>query len=250
MAEKRKNIIVRRTAQVLKSFAQRPKGWGITELASHLGLAKSVVFEILNTLVDEGLVKKDEDKKIYLCGNELLNLALVHYGSIDLIKAGRPVLKKLTKELGETTMITQIFGNRNIIIEKVTGVNPLQFTLDMGAELPLNKGSSAKVYLAFLPDKEREKLINTYKIDFTKLREEIETVREKGYSTSKEEVYTGVNGIAAPIFNNYGELVATIIIGEPSSRSSSSSNNKYLIPKILGAAKEISFRMGFLNWKW
>lgn len=68
MAEKRKNINVRRTSQVLKSFIHKPKGWGVSALASHLGLAKSVVFEILNTLVDEGLVKKDEKEKTYLCG--------------------------------------------------------------------------------------------------------------------------------------------------------------------------------------
>ena len=35
MAEIRKNIAVRRTAQVLKSFTQEPKVWGISALASH-----------------------------------------------------------------------------------------------------------------------------------------------------------------------------------------------------------------------
>jgi len=245
VAEKRKNIIVRRTAQVLKCFAQRPKGWGITELASHLGLAKSVVFEILSTLVDEGLVKKDEKKKLYLYGNELLILALKHFANIELIKISRPVLKKLSKELGETTMLTQIIGNKNIVIEKFNGASPIQFTLDLGTELPLYKGCSAKLYLAFLPDKEREKLINIHKIDFTKLREEIKTVREKGYSVSNEEVFTGVRGIGAPIFDNYSGIVAVISVGGPTFRY-----NKNLIPKILGAAKEISFQLGFLNWKW
>jgi DNA-binding IclR family transcriptional regulator len=68
MAEKRKNINIRRTAQILKSFSQDPKSWGVSALASRLGLAKSVVFEILNTLVDEGLIKKNEKEKMYLCG--------------------------------------------------------------------------------------------------------------------------------------------------------------------------------------
>ena len=245
MAEKRKNIAVRRTAQVLKSFAQNPDGWGISALAHHLGLAKSVVFEILNTLVDEGLFKKDEKEKVYLCGNELLRLALTHFGSIELIKVSRPVLKKLSKELGETTLLIQLVEDENIVIEKFDGVNSIRFVINVGTKLPLDKGSSAKVWLAFLPDKEREKLINTYKIDFTKLREEIETVREKGYSTSKEEVFADVKGVAVPIFNNYSELVAVISVGGPAFRY-----NKNLIPKILGAAKEISFQIGCLNWKW
>ena len=247
MAEKRKNIIVRRTAQVLKSFVKEPKGWGISALASHLGLAKSVVFEILNTLVDEGLVKKDEKEKTYLCGNELLKLALTHFGNIDLIKVSRPALKKFVKDFRETILLLQIIENKNIIVEKVEGPEPMRFILDIGMEVPLYKGSSGKVWLAFLPDEEREELINKHKneINITKLRGEIETVRKKGFSTSIEEVYPGVNAIAAPIFNNYSELVGVISAGGPSFRYSES-----LIPKILDAAKEISFQMGCLNWKW
>jgi len=72
--------------------------------------------------------------------------------------------------------------------------------------VPTHKGSSGKVWLAFLPDAEREEIINKHKNvinNITKLKEEIETVRKKGYATSIEEVYPGVNAIAAPLFNNY-----------------------------------------------
>ncbi len=253
MAEKRKNIIVRRTAQILKSFVQKPKGWGVTALASHLGLAKSVVFEILNTLVDEGLVKKDEKEKLYLCGNELLSLALTHYSNIDLLKASRSVLEKLTKEVGETSILTQIIGNKNIVIEKVDGTNPLRFSLERGTMLPLDKGSSAKVFLAFLPDEKKKEVIDKYKIDMSKLKEELEIVKKRGFAISKEEVYSGVNAIAVPIFNSYNELVATLTIGGPSLRYYNKENkqSKYkLISKILAAAEEISLQMGFLKWEW
>jgi len=253
MAEKRKNSAVRRTAQVLKSFTQEPKGWGISALASHLGLAKSVVFEILNTLVDEGLVEKDEKEKRYLCGNELLKLALAHYGSIDLIKISRPVLKNLAKETKETTILSQIIDNRNVVMEKTDGTEPLRYTIDVGTVLPLNRGSSAKVCLAFLADEKKKELIDKYKIDMSKLKEELEIVKKRGFAISKEEVNPGVNAISAPIFNNYNELVATLGIGGPSIRyDEGNEQSKYeLISKILAAAREISTQMGFLsNWKW
>ncbi len=59
MTGKRKNLAVRRTAQILKSFTRNTNGWGVSDLASHLKLAKSVVFENLNVLVEGGLIKKD-----------------------------------------------------------------------------------------------------------------------------------------------------------------------------------------------
>jgi len=253
VAEKRKNIIVRRTAQVLKSFAKNPKGWGVSALASHLELAKSVVFEILSTLVDEGLVKKDEDKKIYLCGNELLNLALVHFNNMDLIKISRPVLVNLAKEIKETAILTQIIDDRNVVVEKVDGTQPLRYTIGIGTVLPLDKGSSAKVYLAFLADEKKKELIDKHKIDMSKLKEELERVKKRGFAISNEEVNPGVNAIAAPIFNNYNELVATLGIGGPTLRyNEKNKQKKYeLISKILSSAREISTQIGFsLNWKW
>lgn len=253
MAEKRKNIIVRRTAQVLKSFDQNSNGWGISALASHLGLAKSVVFEILSTLVNEGLVKKDEEKKIYLCGDELLKLALTHFSNIDIIKVSRPVLKNLAKEIRETVLLSKLIDNRNIVIEKFDGPQPLRFIIDVGTVLPLDKGSAAKVFLAFLADEKKKELIGRYKIDMNKLEEELEMVKKRGFAISKEEVYSGVNAISAPIFNNSDELVAVLGIGGPSLRyNKENEQGKYkLISKILAAAKEISVQMGFLSeWKW
>jgi len=198
--------------------------------------------------VDEGLIKKDEKEKTYLCGNALLKLALTHFGSIDLNKVSRPVLKKFVKEFRQTILLFQIIENRNIVVEKVEGADPIQFTLSIGMEVPIYKGSSGKVWLAFLPDAEREEIINKHKNvinNITKLKEEIETVKKKGYATSIEEVYPGVSAIAAPIFNNYNEIVGVISAGRPSFQY-----DKFLIPKILDIAKEISFQMGYLNWKW
>lgn len=245
MAEKRKNINIRRTAQVLKAFSEKPKGWGVTELASHLGLAKSVIFQILNTLVDEGLVKKDE--KRYFYGDGLLKLALNHFGSIELIKVSRATLEKFVKEFGATTLLFQLVENRNTLVEKVEGLEPIKFTLSIGMEVPIYKGSSGKVWLAFLPDKERQEIINKYKnrINITKLEEEIEIVRKKGFATSIEEVYPGVSAIATPIFNNYDELIGVLSAGRPSLYY-----DEFLIPRMLNVAKEISFQMGYQNWKW
>jgi DNA-binding IclR family transcriptional regulator len=252
MAEKRKNINIRRTAQILKSFNQNPKGWGVSALASRLGLAKSVVFEILNTLVDEGLIKKNEKEKMYLCGNELLKLALTHFSNIDLIKISRPVLIALSKEIQETVILSQIIDNINVVIEKVDGTEPLRYTVDVGSALPLDKGSSAKVCLAFLPDEKKKELIDKYKININELKEDLEIVKKKGFAISKEEVYSGVNAITAPIFNSYDELVATLGIGGPSLRyNKENEQSKYkIISKILAAAEKVSVQMGFLKWKW
>lgn len=252
MAEKRKNSAVRRTAQVLKSFTQEPKGWGISDLASYLGLAKSVVFEILNTLVDEGLIGKDEKKKRYLCGNELLKLALSHFGNIDLIKISRPVLKKLAKEAKETVILSQIIENRNVVIGKIDGPEHLRYTVDVGMVLPLDRGSSGKVWLAFLEDEKKKEVIDKYKIDMSKLKEELEIVKKRGFAISKEEVYSGVNAITVPIFNSYDELVATLGVGGPTLRynEGNEQNKRELISKILAAAEKVSAQMGFLKWKW
>ncbi len=58
MAQRRKNRTIRTIAAILKSFSRETPSLGVTELSKKLGLAKSVVHEVLNALVEEGLVAK------------------------------------------------------------------------------------------------------------------------------------------------------------------------------------------------
>ncbi len=57
-----------------------------------------------------------------------------------------------------------------------------------------------------------------------KLLEDLEKIRKRGYAFSNQEIDVGVSGVAAPIRNNEGEVVASICVVGPTNRI----NNKNL----------------------
>lgn len=253
MAEKRKNIAIRRTAQVLKAFSEKPKGWGVTELSSYLGLAKSVTHGILRALLEEGLLKKDKDKEIYICGSEILKLALFFYSNMEIIKISRPRIKKLVKKINETVLLIQYIDNKVVVIDKIVGDKPLQLGLRIGVGLPLLRGVASKIFLAFLPDEKADKIISRNpdpQVDITKLKENLKSIREKGYAISNEEIYKNVLAVGAPIFNKDSKLEAVISVGGLRTTYKNLEKRDKVIKATLTTAKEISSQMGFLNWKW
>jgi DNA-binding IclR family transcriptional regulator len=253
MAEKRKNINIRRTAQVLKAFSEKPKGWGVTELSSHLGLAKSVTHGILRALLEEGLLKKDKDKEIYTCGKEILKLALFFYSNMEITKIARPRIKQIVKKINETVLLIQYIDNKVVVIDKVVGDKPLQLGLRIGVGLPLLRGVASKIFLAFLPDEKVDNIISRNpdpQVDITKLKEDLKSIREKGYAISDEEIYKNILAVGAPIFNKDGKVEAVISTGGLSAIYKNLEKRDKVIKATLTTAKEISSQMGFLNWKW
>jgi len=228
VAEKRKNINIRRTAQVLKAFSEKPKGWGVTELSSHLGLAKSVTHGILRALLEED-------------------------SNMEITKIARPRIKKLVKKINETALLVQCIDNKIVVIDKTVGDKPLQLGLRIGVGLPLLRGVASKIFLAFLPDEKADKIISRNpdpQVDITKLKENLKSIREKGYAISDEEIYKNVLAVGAPIFNKNSELEAVISVGGLSTTYKNLEKRDKVIEAVLTTAKEISSQMGCQNWKW
>ena len=68
--------VVRRTKLVLEAFTTQPR-WGVRELASRLGIAKSGLHRTLQEMSVEGLLRSDEDGS-YEVGAELLRKIAQH----------------------------------------------------------------------------------------------------------------------------------------------------------------------------
>jgi len=172
---------------------------------------------------------------------------------MEIIKISRPRIKKLVKKINETALLVQCIDNRIVVIDKTVGDKPLQLGLRIGVGLPLLRGVASKIFLAFLPDEKADKIISRNpdpQVDITKLKENLKSIREKGYAISNEEIYKNVLAVGAPIFNKNSELEAVISVGGLSTTYKNLEKRDKVIEAVLTTAKEISSQMGFLNWKW
>lgn len=93
--------------------------------------------------------------------------------------------------------------------------------LDVGGRLPLNCGAAPRTLLAFLPDAEIQRLLQTGRLKSmtqhslltpAQVWADAKRVREQGYVISIDDVMPGVAAVGAPIRDASGQVVAALSI--------------------------------------
>ena len=225
-------------------------GLPIKELAARTGFPASTVHRLLQTFKEFGVVDQDPDTKNYRLGPQLLRLGLQVKGMLDLRKAALPVLKELTARTGEDSYLTVAQGRMGVFLERVEGPHPVKVIELVGKEMPLHSGAARKALLSFMD----EQFIRTYleelaggeeikSVDPRLLAEEISRIREQGYAVSYGDYLDHGIGIAAPVSDFSGEVIASVgIIGLRNRLNGDGLPG--LIREVKGAAAHLSRKMG------
>ncbi len=227
---------VNRLVEILDSFASHPSGWSLVELSEHLGIPKSTLHRFLFALEIHGILHRDPSDRRWRLGYRplLWGRGAANYGALRLI--ARPIMESLAAETGETVLLTVYQNGEVVFIEKVDSTHAVRLAVDVGTRRPPHAGASSKVLMAFLPPGEIEAIIqrglprlspNTI-TDPQALRTELARIREQGYAISVEETDAGAWGVATPIRNSRGEVIAAIGIAGPTFRLTEEHIQKYI----------------------
>ncbi|SEI04824.1 DNA-binding transcriptional regulator, IclR family [Halobacillus karajensis] len=243
---------VKNALLILKSFTTFEPTKKVSELAESLNLAKSTVSRLLSTLASEGFVIKDQKTNAYRLGISVLTLGGIVTNNLEIHKESAPVLYKLVNDTGETAHLAILDGLDTIYIHKEECHHPVRILTHVGRRNPSYCTSSGKVLLAFSEGDIVEDVIKQGLVSYTEnsitdpdlLRQELCTIREKGYAVSTEELTEGTKSVAAPIRDYKGKVVSAITVVGPIQRM-----KEYKIPdvakKVMEAGKEASERMGY-----
>ena len=114
----------------------------------------------------------------------------------------------------------------------------------------MHTGAASKVIMAYLPESEQERIIEEGLAKITrktvtdpkKLRKTLRQIRKNGYCVSAGESVAGTRGIAAPILDEHGKLLAGLSIIGPAQRISGSKISRFTT-MVVNAAEEIARRV-------
>lgn len=227
------------------------EGYTLSELAKKTGLHKTIVHRLLGTLAAHDIVRRDPITNRYQLGVTLVELGSLAAAKMSFRRLALPVMKQLAAETGEMVMLTVISGNDAVCVEKVDSPSPIKVSYEVGRRRPLYTGAAAKVLLAFTPEPERTRLIDSIVFvrytdltitNKTDLLQELEEIRRRGYALSYGEIDEGVTGIGAPVWGRTGELVCGITLVGPGTRLNPTIDA--CVPKVLNAAKRITLELG------
>jgi len=241
---------VDRALTILEMLAREGEA-GVTEIAAELGVHKSTAFRLLATLESHRLVEQDGDRGRYRLGVGNLRLAGATTARLDLVTEARPVCRQLAADTGETVNITVRSETSALYLDQVAGSSALQSHNWVGQHIPLHATSNGKVLMAWLPSNELDDLLGRLPA-FTgstitsksRLKRELEAVREQGFAVAVDELEIGLTAIAAPVRNAHGDVICSMSLSGPTFRLSDGRVTE-VTPLLVEAADELSHRLGW-----
>jgi DNA-binding IclR family transcriptional regulator len=242
---------INRLCDILNSFTEHEHVLTLTEISRRIGLPKSTTHRFLEALVSQGLLYNENGHGFRL-GHQLIHWGILAQASIDLRNLALPVLRALMESTGETAILSMRFGSVGSWVDLVESRHPVRLALRIGENVPLHAGASSKVLWAFLPAAEIDRLLGQIELsgfekntitDPDAMRAELRAIRERGYATSFEETDRGAMGVAAPVYDHTGQLVAGIGIAAPINRLPPDQVPE-IAPLILAAGQDLSQKLG------
>jgi len=191
---------------------------GVTALARALQTTKSRIFRHLQTLVRQGYLVQSPDSEQYRVGPQLVGLGWRVSDTFDLISLATPILRELRDTLGHSCVISQVEANGMRVLIAISGLSSIEIGVKRGSLLTFHASAQGKVALAFAPPELRAQIFRS-RLDMltprtitsqTALRSEIERIANQGWGVAPNEAMTGINTLAAPIFDASKACIATV----------------------------------------
>jgi DNA-binding IclR family transcriptional regulator len=188
----------------------------------------------------------------------LFELGSIVFHSFSLRKTASPFLDRLHLKLGRTLFLAILEQGQLVYIDKrEDSLNPITFTSKIGTRRPPYWGMLGPMLMAYLPDPEVESLLEknpltaTTKKSFTKKEEFkkwLTQIRKQGFAVDRERTFAGITGVAAPIRDFRGQVVASVAVCFISS-SVDSKGLKHIIQEAQRTGLDISKEIGYLEKK-
>jgi DNA-binding IclR family transcriptional regulator len=201
-------------------------GLGVVRIAQIVGHEKSQVSRALSALAASGFVDRDPDSRAYRLGWRLFALA-ARSGRPQLISHASGVLRGLVSATGETAHLSVLQAGQ--VLTLVSEAPPSAITAIgwSGRTVPVVCTSSGRALLFDHDLPALEALLKQASFvgygqaapgDMSELYRRILAGRGRGYATVDEEFEQGLVGVAAPVRDFAGRIIAAVNVSGPKFR--------------------------------
>ncbi|MEM7293503.1 MAG: IclR family transcriptional regulator [Pseudomonadota bacterium] len=237
-----------RALSVLEIVSRENRILNIAELETLSGLPRATVYRIVDKLVKEDYLYRQIGGRGITVGHKLLSLAQHIMGSDSVRMVRHEILTRLVERVGETCNLSVPDGSQMMYLDRVEAHWPLRLHMPVGTRVPMHCTANGKLFLAYLnEDEQREKIAsltlekqgdNTI-TEPKVLVKELQKIREQGYSTDNEELFSGMIAVSVPILNARRKMIAGVAVTAPIARMSIDDALVH-IPALQDAAGELS----------
>jgi IclR family pca regulon transcriptional regulator len=235
-----------RGLSVIRAFSRSRPSMTLSEVAASAEMNRAAARRFLLTLVREGYA--ETDGKYFRLRPKILELGFSALSSLTFAELAEPPMADLAAELGETCLAAVLDGEDCVYIARATAPRVVSVDIDVGSALPAFAMSTGRVLLGALSDEELDRWLDEFRpakyTDRTvtsraRIKEDVVTVRERGWSIVDQEYEIGFRSLSVPIKDQGGAIVAALNVCCPSPRVSLEQMRREFLPAAKRTAEEI-----------
>ena len=214
--------------EIVATSAEPPT---VKQVAAALGVNLTTSYHLLRTLLVRGYLERNDEGGLEL-GGAVGTLSHAYLNGLDVRDDLARLVQRINDETNETTFLSTLDGRSVILKVLVEGTQPLRVGgLTVGYAGPELRRASGKAVLAFLPDGPRDEIVarNLQALPAgdrararRSLAHDLQQTRERGWAIDDETSEAGVTGIAAPVFDDGGDIYGAVGLVAPSTRVNTS----------------------------
>lgn len=243
-----------RILDILEYMTTLRDGVALSQIMRDLGFPKSSTHGLLQTLMSRGHVVQTPAGKYILVEASRRGFPF-RRNEEPLVVLAMPYMQQLRERSGETVLLGTMNANCDIRrLAKCLSHHPVRYDVSMDSAIVPYCTAIGRVLLAHGPQEAVEAyLARTTFQSYTRytltnrdqIRKMLAKVRRDGYAINDQEFITGSTGVAAPLFDAHGHVIAAVNLGAPTSRYLA--RREELLLMLRDTADQISNALGSLS---
>lgn len=163
-----------------------------------------------------------------------------------MIRRIAPMMQELSQSIGETITIAAFTGSHVVLIDVIEGTHALRWFSDIGKTMPFHASAPAKLFLAYMPEKNMKKIMKTITFDaYTEytitdtdaLLKELDKVRQTNTAYCINELDPYCTAVSVPVFDKKGDMIFALTVVGHSVRMTE--NAEFVLHNLRASAKKI-----------
>ncbi|MEP6556860.1 MAG: IclR family transcriptional regulator [Burkholderiales bacterium] len=235
---------------IIELLAHSSRPLGLSEIAVALELAKSNVHRLLQALLDARYIVREDVGGRYSASIKLWELGSAVLSGLDLRVHAEQTMERLLANTLETVHLSVLDGDEVVYVHKLDSPNPVRAYTQIGGRARAHCVATGKALLAFSSPLVLDRVVRLLDartpatvVDPVRFLQQMARVRAQGFALNKGEWSANVYGIAAPVTDVSGQVVAALGLSGPKERFKPL-QIKAFAPLIVEAAAQVSKNLG------
>jgi DNA-binding IclR family transcriptional regulator len=233
---------------------QELDGARVTELANHLGLAKSTVHRHLTTLERNQYVVKEGVE--YHIGLRFLGLGEYARERNSVYSLARTLVDQIAEDTEERALFMVEEHGLAVYLHRGVGSHGVRTDSRVGTRRHLHTVAGGKAMLAHMPTERVDEIIDQWGLPadtpetITTRREldaGLEQIRDRGVAFNREECIVGLKAVAAPVVGPDGTVMGALSVSGPAHRMKGEWFESEIPDLLLGSTNELALNLEYTN---